>query len=118
MEIVHVQVRDVGTPAKRIPSATAGLASGYQRTNTTTMGVSAVANTSGYMLVEIATLPCYSPIPLPELSFPSELAHDEVEETPLEPILMDAERQKLELDITREFEAADDEASLLIDETK
>jgi len=66
MEIVHVQVRDVGTPAKRIPSTTAGLASGYQRTSITTSGISAVANADGYMLVEVATLPWYSPIPLAE----------------------------------------------------
>jgi len=35
-----------------------------------------------------------------------------------EPIVMDTDRQKLELDITREFEVADGEATLLIDETK
>ncbi len=37
-------------------------------------------------------------------------------EIPLEPIFMDAERQKLELDITKEFEFADGEATQLIDE--
>ena len=42
----------------------------------------------------------------------------EAEEKPQEPIFMDAERQKLELDITQEFEVADGEATLLIDETK
>lgn len=35
-----------------------------------------------------------------------------------EPIFMDADRQKLELDITQEFEYADGEATLPIDETK
>ncbi len=35
-----------------------------------------------------------------------------------EPIVMDTDRQKLELDITQEFEIADGEATLLIDETK
>ena len=35
---------------------------------------------------------------------------------PLEPIFMDADRQKLELDITKEFEFADGEATRLIDE--
>ena len=35
-----------------------------------------------------------------------------------EPIVMDTDRQKLELDITQEFEVADGEATLLIDETK
>ncbi len=33
-----------------------------------------------------------------------------------EPIVMDADRQKLELDITKEFEFADGEATRLIDE--
>ncbi len=36
------------------------------------------------------------------------------EEILLEPIFMDTARQKLELDITREFEVADGEATLLI----
>ncbi len=40
------------------------------------------------------------------------------EEIPLEPIFMDADRQKLELDITKEFEFADGEATRLIDKTK
>jgi hypothetical protein len=38
------------------------------------------------------------------------------EEILLEPIFMDAARQKLELDITKEFEFADGEAIRLIDE--
>ena len=38
------------------------------------------------------------------------------EEIPLKPIFMDADRQKLELDITKEFEFADGEATRLIDE--
>lgn len=38
------------------------------------------------------------------------------EKIPLEPIFMDADRQKLELDITKEFEFADGEAIRLIDE--
>jgi len=37
-------------------------------------------------------------------------------ETPLEAAVMDADRQKLELDITKEFEFADEEATQLIDE--
>jgi len=40
------------------------------------------------------------------------------EEILMEPIFMNADRQKLELDITREFEVADGEATLLIDKTK
>jgi len=35
-----------------------------------------------------------------------------------EPVVMDTDRQKLELDITQEFEVADGEATLLIDERK
>lgn len=38
------------------------------------------------------------------------------EEMLLEPTFMDADRQKLELDITKEFEFADAEATRLIDE--
>ena len=41
-----------------------------------------------------------------------------IETKSAEPIFMDADRQKLELDITREFEVADGEATLLIDKTK
>jgi hypothetical protein len=40
----------------------------------------------------------------------------EYEEIPIEPIFMDADRRKLELDITKEFEFADREATRLIDE--
>jgi len=82
MEIVHVQVRDVETPAKRIPSTTGGLASGYQRTNVTTVGVSAVMETGGFMLVGVATMPQYLPLPLTKPSVgikPSVVARDEDE---------------------------------------
>lgn len=116
MEVVHVQVRDVGTPAKRIPSTTAGLASGYQRTSITTSGISAVANAHGYMLVGVATMPQYLPLPLTKPSVgikPGVVARDEDE---LAKGYMDADRQKLELDITKEFEFADGEATRLIDE--
>ena len=41
-----------------------------------------------------------------------------IETKSAEPIVMDTGRQKLELDITQEFEVADGEATLLIDETK
>ena len=74
------------------------------------------------------TLHVVSPITGELLEMPSETLIDSFfeqsgwkvaeEETPLEPIFMDAERQKLELDITQEFEVADGEASLLINETK
>ncbi len=41
-----------------------------------------------------------------------------IETKSAEPIVMDTDRQKLELDITEEFEVADGEATLLIDEPK
>lgn len=41
-----------------------------------------------------------------------------IETKSAEPIVMDTDRQKLELDITQEFEVADSEATSLIDETK
>ena len=41
-----------------------------------------------------------------------------IETKSAEPIAMDTDRQKLELDITQEFEFADREATLLIDEAK
>ena len=41
-----------------------------------------------------------------------------IETKSAEPIVMDTDRQKLELDITQEFEVADGEATLLIDERK
>lgn len=41
-----------------------------------------------------------------------------IETKSAESIVMDTARQKLELDITQEFEVADGEATLLIDETK
>ena len=43
---------------------------------------------------------------------------DVVETIEVEDIVMDTDRQKLELDITKEFEFADGEAVRLIDETK
>ena len=41
-----------------------------------------------------------------------------IETESAEPIIMDTDRQKLELDITQEFDSADGEAMLLIDETE
>lgn len=66
MEIVHVQPKEIGTVAKRIRSTTAGLSSGYQRTNIATLGVSVVGTTGGDILVDVATLPWYSAVPLNE----------------------------------------------------
>jgi len=72
------------------------------------------------------TLHIISPITGEPLDMPSVTLIDSVskesgwgvaeEEIPLEPIYMDADRQKLELDITKEFEFADGEATRLIDE--
>lgn len=50
MEVVQVRTKDAGTEAKRRPSTTGGLTSGYQRTNITTSGVSVAKTTGGYML--------------------------------------------------------------------
>jgi len=47
---------------------TAGLVSGYQRTNITTTGVSAVAETGGYLLVGLSSFPIYLPLPLAQPS--------------------------------------------------
>lgn len=41
-----------------------------------------------------------------------------IETISAEPVVMDTDRQKLELDITQEFEVADGEATLLIDKTQ
>ena len=72
------------------------------------------------------TLHIISPITGELLELPSVTLIDSVpkesswrvaeEEIPLEAIFMDADRQKLELDITKEFEYADGEATQLIDE--
>ena len=72
------------------------------------------------------TLHIVSPITGKLLDMPSVTLIDSVskesgwrvaeEEISLEPIFMDADRQKLELDITKEFEFADGEATRLIDE--
>ena len=64
MQIENVQMREQGTAAKRRPSTTAGLVSGYQRTNITTSGVSFAETTGGDMIVaELVTLPWYEPLP-------------------------------------------------------
>jgi len=67
MQLVCPEPREVGTVAKRIRSTTAGLTSGYQRTANSTSGLSAVETTGGYLLIDIATLPWYSPLPFNEL---------------------------------------------------
>ena len=62
MEAVNIQIREAGTASKRIPSTTAGLSSGYQRTNITTTGTSVIETTGGYMLPEIMQFPSYKPL--------------------------------------------------------
>ena len=72
------------------------------------------------------TLYIISPITGELLEMPSVTLPDSVpkesgwrvaeEEIPLEAIFMDADRQKLELDITKGFEFADGEATRLLDE--
>ena len=61
MGIVPVQVKELG-----MPSTTAGLVSGYQRTNITTSGASVVETTGGHLLVEPLNLPWYEALPLEE----------------------------------------------------
>jgi hypothetical protein len=69
MEIVHVQIKEGGTEAKRIPSTTAGLTSAYQKMGNATLGASAVATTGGYILLEVASIPWQSPVSEPYLDF-------------------------------------------------
>jgi len=60
MKTIHVQMKELGTVAKRIRSTTAGLASAYQKMGNATLSASAVATTGGYILTEIASLPWQS----------------------------------------------------------
>ncbi len=59
MEIVHVEAKELGTVAEKIPSTTAGLTSAYQKTGNATLGASAVATTGGDILIEMAVLPLF-----------------------------------------------------------
>ena len=79
MKVEHVQIRERGTAAKRRPSTTAGLASGYQRTNITTSGVSFAETTGGDLLVgELVTLPL--PIPVVVRSDPKASRREKLKE--------------------------------------
>jgi hypothetical protein len=69
MKIVHVQTKERGTVAKRIPSTTAGLTSAYQKIGNSTLSASAVATTGGYILVGIASLPWQSILSEPDVDF-------------------------------------------------
>ena len=66
MRIADVQTKEIGTVAKREPLTTAGLTSGYQRTNITPLGVSVAETTAGWMLVGLINLPRYEPLPFGE----------------------------------------------------
>jgi hypothetical protein len=67
--IVNVKAREIGTPSNAIRSTTDGLTNGYQITDNTTMGASAVATTGGFLIVEIANLPSwYSTLPIEQES--------------------------------------------------
>jgi len=57
MRIEHLMVRDAGTAAKRRPSTTSGITSGYQRTNVTTSGVAVIESTEGCLFVEVVGFP-------------------------------------------------------------
>jgi hypothetical protein len=78
MEIVHVQIKEQGTVAKRIPSTTAGLTSAgltsaYQNIGSATLSASAVATTGGYILTEIASLPWQSILSEPDVDIVGDL---------------------------------------------
>lgn len=61
MKTVLVKIK-MGTAAKKIPSTTAGLTSGYQRTNITTTGTSVLETTGGFMIPELMVLPWNEPL--------------------------------------------------------
>ena len=64
MEIVFIESKKTaGNASKRSKTNTAGLTSAYQRTGISTSSLSAVETTAGYFMVNIATLPWYSPVP-------------------------------------------------------
>ncbi len=69
MEIIHVEIKELGTVAKRIRSTTAGLTSAYQKMGNATLSTSAVATTGGYILTEIASLPWQSMLSEPDVDF-------------------------------------------------
>ena len=76
------------------------------------------------MKVEKQTYDCHTVVEEIEVVYDTSMivafypTHSMVMEISMEDIFMDADRQKLELDITKEFEFADGEATLLIDEAK
>jgi len=57
-------MNEMETTTNNKPLTTAGLASGYQRTNITTSGVSVAMTTGGFIVAEIVSLPSSKPIPL------------------------------------------------------
>lgn len=66
MRIEHLMVRDTGTAAKRSPSMTSGITSGYQRTNVTTSGAAIIESTEGSLFVEVVGFPWPELAPLSE----------------------------------------------------
>jgi hypothetical protein len=73
MEIIHLEIKELGTVAKRIRSTTAGLTSAYQKTGNATLSASAVATTGGYILTDIASLPWQSTLSEPDIDVLGEL---------------------------------------------
>ena len=62
MKTIHVQMKELGTVAKRIRSTTAGLASAYQKMGNATLSASFVATTGGYIVIQMASLPWQLPL--------------------------------------------------------
>ena len=67
MKLMHVQMSQDAV-YNRITSNADGLASAYQRTNTTTSGAMVVETAGGFLLPEIV-LPWFQPIPVRETFF-------------------------------------------------
>lgn len=79
MEIRFVETKKVaGSAPKRSKTNTAGLTSAYQRTGISSSSLSAVETTAGYLMINIAALPWYSPFPQNEqaIDLRAELAAD------------------------------------------
>ncbi len=95
MKVVNVEAKEIGTVAKVIRSTAAGLSTGYQRTNFTTLGISAVATTGGYLLIDVATLPWYSPSHETNIEIPSDIELPKIDELTVGYKAMAIENSKL-----------------------
>jgi hypothetical protein len=71
-EIVQIEIKEMGTVAKRIRSTTSGLTSAYQKIGNATLSASAAATTGGYIIAEIASLPWQSMLSEPDIDFVSD----------------------------------------------